>query len=142
MAPAKKVRLKSEPPKRRRARWPSGVRFKRDAHAVEQVDDLRGPVAHLEDGWLVGQEIAAEDGLVEVHPLGVSLLASDVVAGVDAALRADAVGALHGDHGEQVDIDALFGELDGAGEARQATADDDHAFIYSCHDDSLIAGHF
>ena len=56
------------------------------AHAVEQVDDLRRPVAHLQHRRLVGQEVAAEDRLVEVHPLAVALLAGDLVAGVDAAL--------------------------------------------------------
>ena len=58
----------------------------RDAEAVHQVDDLRPLVDHLLDGRLVLQEVAAVDGVVEVEPLAVALLAGEVVDRVDAAL--------------------------------------------------------
>ncbi len=99
-----------------------------DAHAVEQVDDARGPVAHFQDGRLIGEEIAAQNGFIEVNPLAVALLAGDVVAGVDSALGADAVAALDGNHGEEIDVEPVLGELDGAREAREAAADHDHSF--------------
>jgi hypothetical protein len=99
-----------------------------------KVDDPRRPVAHLEHRRLIGQEIAAQRRLVEVHPLGVTLLPRDVVTRVNPALRADGVRALHRDHREEVDVHAVLGELDGAGEARQTTSDDDDTFLTrSCH---------
>ena len=39
-----------------------------DAHAVEQVDDGGALLAHVLDGGLVGEEVAAVDGVVEVAP--------------------------------------------------------------------------
>ena len=126
-----KVRLKREPPKRRRARWPSGVRLKGTPMRSSRSMISRGPVGHFQHGRLIGEEIAAEHGFVEMHPLAVSLLAGDVVAGVDAALGADAVAALDGDHGEQIDGDAFLGELHAADRPANPAAD---------HDDSLL-GH-
>ncbi len=57
-------------------------------------------------------------------PGGVAF-AFEVFGGVDAALRADGVGALDGDDGEEVDGAALFGDLDDGGEAGEASANDD-----------------
>ena len=83
---------------------------------------------------MVGEKIAAEGGFVEVHPFGKALLAGDFVAGVDAALGADAVAAFDGDHREEIDADALFGQLDGASEASKSAADDDDTFFgYRSH---------
>ena len=61
------------------------------ADAVEEVDDFWSVLCHGEDWGLVCEEVSAFDGFVEVFPFGVALLAGDVVAGVDAALGADAV---------------------------------------------------
>ena len=72
------------------------------AHAVEQVDDGGRRFAHCLDGGLVGEEVAAVDGVVEVLPGGVAF-ALEVLGGVDAALRADGVRALDRDDGEEVD---------------------------------------
>ncbi len=102
------------------------------AHPVEEVDDLRGPVGHLVDRRLVGEEVAAVDRLVEVLELGVALLAGHLVAGVDAALGADGVGSLHRDHREEVDRNARFGDANGAGEAGEPAA---------YHDDSTLRIH-
>ena len=78
---------------------------------------MAGPcVAHLLDGGLVGEEVAAVDGVVEVRPGGVAL-ALEVLGGVDAALRADGVRALDRHDGEEVDGAAGFGDLDDGGEA-------------------------
>ena len=129
VAPAKNVRLKSDAAEEAQIALALGGAVERHAHAVEQIDDPRRPVGHLQHRRLIGQEIAAQDGFIEVHPLAVSLLAGDVVAGVDAALGADAVAALDGDHREEIDVDAFLGQLDGAGQAGESAADDDDAFF-------------
>jgi len=90
----------------------------RDADAVEEVDDLWCLAGHVEDGGLVGEEVAADDGFVEVLPFGVALLACDVVAGVDAALGADAVGALHRHQRKQIDMKSFFCQFHRGGESR------------------------
>ena len=102
-----------------------------DAEAVHQVDDLRAVVDHLLDGRLVLEEVAAVDGVVEVEPLAVALLAGEVVDRVDAALGADAVGALHGREAHQVDGDAELGELHRRGEPREPAAN--HQYTLLCH---------
>ena len=48
-----------------------------DAQPVHQVDDLRPPLGHFLDRRLVLQKVAAVDGVVEVQPLVVALLARD-----------------------------------------------------------------
>ena len=101
-----------------------------DAHAVEQVDDGGCGLAHGLDGRLVGEEVAAVDGVVEVLVGGVAF-ALEVLGGVDAALGADGVGALDGDDGEEVDAAAGFGDLDDGGEPGEASADHDDSG--SCH---------
>jgi hypothetical protein len=58
------------------------------AHAVEEIDDGGRGLAHGLDGGLVGEEVAAVDGVVEVLVGGVAL-AFEVFGGVDAALGAD-----------------------------------------------------
>ncbi len=85
-----------------------------DAHAVEQVDDGGALRGHVFDGGLVGEEVAAVDGVVEVLE-DVVALALEVLGGVDAALRADGVRTLDGDDGEEVDLAAGFGDLDDGG---------------------------
>ena len=99
------------------------------AAAVEQVDDLRGPVGHLVDRRLVVEEVAADERLVHVLPLGVALLAGHLVAGVDAALGAHGVAALHRDHREQVHRQPRLGHADRGGQAGQPAADDDDAGV-------------
>ena len=101
------------------------------AHAVEQVDDAGGGFAHGLDGGLVGEEVAAVDGVVEVLGSGVAL-ALEVFGGVDAALGADGVGALDRDDGEEVDGAAGFGDLDDRGEAGQASANHDDSGCCHC----------
>ena len=97
-----------------------------DAHAVEHEDDAGRGVGHPLDGGLVGEEIAAVDGLFEVNLRGVPL-ALRVDARVDAPLRADGVRALHRDEREEVDRDARFAELDRRHEAGEAPSDDGDA---------------
>ncbi len=106
----------------------------RDAHPVEQVDDAGGPVRHLEDGVLVGEEVAPVQRLVEVLVLRVPLLPRDLVARVDPALSAHAVRPLHGDHAEQVHGHARLGDPDRGGEAREPAAHhDDPSFVLCDH---------
>ena len=78
-------------------------------------------VAHLLDGRLVRQEVAAVDRVVEVLP-GRVALALRVDRAVDAALRADRVGALDGDRGEEGHVGAEFGGAHGGGEPGKASA--------------------
>src|SRR2546421_6849245 len=68
-----------------------------------------------------------------MHPLAVTLLAGNVVAGVDPALRADAVAALHGHHGKQINGHPFLGQLDGASQAGQSAPNHDHALLCSSH---------
>ena len=103
-----------------------------NAHAIEQVDDAGRSFAHRFDGCLVGEEVAAIDGVVEVLVGGVAF-ALEVLGGVDAALCADGVRALDGDDGEEVDVAAGLGDLDDGGEAGQASAyDDDSGLLPFC----------
>ena len=97
-----------------------------DAHAVEQVDDGGGAGGHVADGGLVGEEVSAVDGVVEVLVDGVSL-ALEVLGGIDATLRADGVRTLDRHDGEEIDRAASFGDLDDGGETCEASSDDDDA---------------
>ena len=108
---------------------PFGRAVERHAHAIEQIDDPGRPVGHFQHRRLIGQEIAAEHGLIEMLPLAVALLAGDFVAGIDAALGADAVAALDRHHGKQIDRDAFFGQFDRAGQSGQSAADDNDTFF-------------
>ena len=86
-------------------------------------------------GRLVGEEVAAVDRVVEVD-LGRVALALRVHGAVDAALRADRVGALHRHEREEVDRDARLAELDRRHQAGEAAADDDDALFRGawCHE--------
>ena len=104
------------------------------AHAVKQIDDGWSRFAHGFDGvGLIGEEVAAIDGVVKVLVGGVSLTL-EVLCGVDAALCAYGVRALDGDDGEQVDRTACFGDLDDRCQARQASAnhDDSRCCCHAC----------
>ena len=95
------------------------------AHAVEQVDDAGSGFAHGLDRRLVGQKVAAIDGVVEVLPGGIAF-ALQILGGVDAALGADRVRTLHRHDGKQVHVPAHLGDFDDGGKSRQAAADHDN----------------
>src|SRR5581483_6259677 len=59
-----------------------------NAHAIEQVDDAGRGVAHALYRRLVGEEVSAVNGVVEVLPGGVAL-ALQVLGGIDTTLRTD-----------------------------------------------------
>src|SRR6185503_13460022 len=103
------------------------------AHPVEQVNDGRTLFTHLLDWGLVGEEVAAVDGVVEVGP-GAVAFALEVLGGVDAALRADRVRTLHGNDGEKINGTASLGDLDNGREPRQAAAYNDDAWCCCCHE--------
>ena len=103
----------------------------RNTIAVEQVDDGRTHGGHLLDGRLVGQEIAAENGVVEVLA-NIVALALQVLGGVDAALGANRVRALNRDDGEKINLAAGFGDLDNGRKAGEASADDDDTRCCCC----------
>ena len=103
---------------------PLGRAVEGHAHAVEHEDDARRGVAHGLDRRLVREEVAAVDGLFEVHLRRVAL-ALGVDAGVDAALRTDRVRSLDRDEREEVDGDALFAELDDRHQAGKPAAHHD-----------------
>jgi hypothetical protein len=94
-----------------------------DTHAVEHEDDARRGVGHPFHRGLVGEKIAAVDGLFEVH-LGRVPFALRVDARVDPPLRAHRVRALDGDEREEVHRDPGLAQLDGGHEAGQPPADD------------------
>ena len=77
------------------------------AHAVEQIDDAGRGVAHSLHRRLVGEEVSAVNGVVEVLVGGVAL-ALQVLGGVDAALRAYRVRALYRDDREQIALRRPF----------------------------------
>src|ERR1700722_4387802 len=101
-----------------------------NTHAVEQVDDAGRSLAHGLHRWLIGQKIATVDRVVEMLPGGIAF-AFQVFGGVDSALGADGVRALHRDDGEEVDLAAHFGDLDDGGQTGQTSTDDDD--FWSCH---------
>jgi hypothetical protein len=88
-----------------------GRAVERDAHAVEQEDDARPRLAHGLHRRLVGEEVPAVDRVVEVAG-GRVALPLPVHGGVDPALRADGVRALHRDDREEVDRHPRLGEPD------------------------------
>ena len=108
----------------------------RDAHAVEQIDDAGRGVAHVFNGRLVAEKVAAVNGVVEMLP-GRVAFALEVFGGVDAALRAHRVRPLHRNNGEQVDVRAHLRDLDDCGQSGEAAAYHDDSG--SCH---LIAPAF
>src|SRR5215472_3986228 len=100
-----------------------------NTHAVEQVDDPRRGIAHGLDRRLVGQEVTAVDGVVQVLQRRVAL-ALKVLGGIDAALRTHRVRTLDGNDGKQINVTAGFGNLDNCGQAREPPAYDDD--LWSC----------
>ena len=106
------------------------------AHAVEQVDDAGRGFAHGFDGRLVGEEVAAVDGVVEVLAGGVAF-ALEILGGVNATLRAYGMGALDRDDGEEVDVAACFRDFDDCCEPGQASANHDDSGC--CHSLSVLS---
>ena len=102
----------------------------RHAHAVQQVDDGRRRLAHGLDRRLVGQKVAAVNGVVEVLVRGVAF-ALQVFGCVDAALRANRVRALDRNNRKQVNGAARFRNLDDGCEASQSSANHDDSWC--CH---------
>src|SRR5581483_8064470 len=83
---------------------------------------------HLAHGLyrrLVGEEVAAIDGVVEMVPGGVTL-ALQILGGVDAALGADRVRPLHRNDGEEVDVTSHLGNFDGGRQSCQSATDDNN----------------
>ena len=92
------------------------------AHAVEQIDDAGSGFAHGLDRRLVGQEVTAIDGVIEMLPAGIAFT-FQILGGVDAALSADRVRTFHRHDGKQVHVPAHLGDFDDGGKSRQAAAD-------------------
>ena len=107
-----------------------GRAIEHDAHAIEEIDDGGGFIAHALDERLIGEEVAAVDGVVEMLGGGVPF-ALLIFCGVDAALGADGMGALYGNDGEEVDRDTGFGNTDCGHESGQTTTNDDD--FRMCH---------
>ena len=79
----------------------------------------------LTGGW-VRQKIAAVNRFFQVN-CGRIAFAFRVHARVDAALRANRVGALHRHQRKQIHRHTGFAQFDDGGKAGQTAADDDHA---------------
>src|SRR6266700_4029677 len=103
---------------------PFGCSIKGDTHAVQQIDDRWRGLTHGFDRRLIGQEVATVDSVVKVLPRGVAF-ALHVFSGIDATLSANRMRALDRHNGEQVNVAACFGDLDGRRQARQPTANYD-----------------
>ena len=103
------------------------------AHAVEKVNDGGSRVAHRFHGRLVGEKVSAVNGVVEMLPGGVAL-AFQILGRVNAALRANRMGALHRDNREQVDLSAHLGNFYDCGKTREASAyDNDFGGCRHCY---------
>jgi len=101
---------------------------KRDAHPVEQIDDLRRHLAHSLDGRLVRQKVAAVNRVVEMLG-GRIALPLRVDRAVDAALRADRMRALDRHDRDQIDVVSLLGDLHRRRQSCQTAAD--NRYFYS-----------
>ena len=114
---------------------PLGCAVEGDAHAVEQVNDPRGHVAHGLGRRLVGEEVTTIDGVVEMLPGGVAFTLQ-VLRGIDAALGADGVRPLDRNDGEEVNMTSHLGNLDGGRKSCQpATHNND---LRMCHIKSYL----
>jgi hypothetical protein len=69
------------------------------AHPIQEVDQIRRGIAHRLAQRLIGEEVAAFDGVDEVD-LGGVVFSPDVDGAVDPPLGADGMGAPHRHHGE------------------------------------------
>ena len=78
------------------------------------------------------KEVSAIDGVVEVEPFAVALLAGQVVDGVDSALSANTVRPSDRNHADQGNMYAGLSQLHGGGEARET----------SPYDDDVLLGHY
>src|SRR5579864_4289877 len=95
--------------------------IERHAHAVEQIYDPWCRLAHSFHWRLVGQEVAAVNGVVEMLPGGVAL-ALQIFRGIDPALRTDRVRALDRYDGKQFHVPAHLGNLDDRRETCEAAS--------------------
>ncbi len=102
-----------------------------NTHAVEQINNAGGSLAHIFNRRLVGEEVAAINCVVKVLPGGVAF-SLEVFGGVDTALRAHGVGALHRNDREEINVTTLFGNLDHSGKPGQTSAYNDN-FRCRCH---------
>ena len=80
-----------------------GSAIEGNSHAVEQVDDAGSRFAHRLDWRLIGEKVAAVDGVVEVLP-GRIAFALQVLGGIDAALCAHGVRAFYRHDGKKVNL--------------------------------------
>src|SRR6185437_3756975 len=104
--------------------------IERNAHPIEQVNDSRCGLAHCLNRCLVGKKIATVNCVVKV--LGGSIaFALQILCGVDAALCANRMRALHRDNRKQIDSSARLGNFDYCCQACQASAD--HNDSGCCH---------
>ncbi len=130
VAPANAVRLIERAAEAAEVEQAFGGAIEGHAHAVEQIDDGGRGLAHGLDGSLVGEEVAAVDGVVKVLRGGVAF-AFEILGGVDAALRAHGVRTLDRDDGKQVDRAAGLGDFDDRRESGEPSAN--HDDFGCCH---------
>src|SRR5438445_5637100 len=102
-----------------------------NAHTVQQVDDGRRGVTHGLYRRLIGQEVAAIDGVVKMLPRGVAFTL-EVLGRVDAALRAYGMRSLDRHDGKQIHVSAGFSNLDDGRQTREPAAYYDN-FRSRCH---------
>src|SRR5580704_14178882 len=99
-----------------------------DAHAIEQIDDRRGFLAHAFDQRLISQKISTVDGVVEMLGDGIAFTLL-IFRGVDSTLRADGVGALYWHDGKQFDRNAGLGDANRRHQSSQPPTNDDDLWL-------------
>ena len=104
-----------------------------NSHAVEQINNAGGRLAHALHRGLVGEEVAAVNGVIKMLPGGVAF-AFEVLGGVNPTLGAHGMRALDGNNGEEINVAALFGNLNHSGKPGQTSAYNDNFRIRCpCH---------
>ena len=98
---------------------------KRNAHSIEQIDDLRRHLAHLLHGRLVRQKIAAVNRVVEMFPRRIAF-AFRVYRAVNSALSADRMRAFYRNDRNQIDFVPGFGNFHRRRKSRQTAADNSY----------------
>ena len=107
-----------------------------NTHPVEQIYDRGRALRHPHNRWLVIQEVTPGDRVLEVQ-IGRVPLATQVHRAIDSALGADAMGALDGDDGKELDLMPRFRELHRGHQSGETTSNDDDCTL-RCHVTTLF----
>ena len=101
----------------------------RYAHAIEHLDELWSSFNHAFYSQLISQEVTAIYGIIEML-INAVVLALRIHAGVDAALCAQRMGAFDRAVREQVNLAAVFADLQRSHEAGKTAAYDNNLIFW------------